>query len=306
MRRTLVLLVLVVSFACGNDAADEAAESPAPTAPATPTPTPRPTADLGKLDIAKVMDHVRALAVDIGFREAGTPGDKEAQAYIAERIERIGWTATQQRFPLPQGGSSTNVIGTPPGFTDSEPYLIVGGHYDSLRGPGANDNATGVGIALDIARSLDVRPAAYPVMFVAFGAEERQPAPDRPHHIGSVFFVSKMSEAARKNLISFVNLDMVGHGTRIACGRLAVGPREGTQRCLDQGKKLGFDVYERVTPDWSDHGSFAKKGLNTSWLWTGDLPCCYHNPRDTIEVVRKDDVRRSGILGLQIIRSYTR
>ena len=251
------------------------------------------------------MDHVRALAVEIGNRQAGTDGDRRAAAYIRERIERVGWDAKEQNFPLPQGGESTNVLGTPPGFDTSEPYLIVGGHRDTIGGPGANDNGTGVAAALEIVRMLDARPAPLPVMFIAFGAEERQPARNRPHHIGSVFYVSKMSDQARENLVAFVNLDMIGHGNPIICGRMTVGPRNGTQRCVRFAKDLGIAAEERVLPNWSDHGSFAAQGMNTAWLWTGEDRCCYHNPRDTIERVRPADVERSARLALTIVRSYT-
>lgn len=252
------------------------------------------------------MDHVRALAVEIGYRVSGTEGDELAASYIAEKIEALGWRAERRPFALPQGGQSWNVVGIPPGFDENAPYLLVGGHYDSLNGPGANDNATGVGVALEIARGVDARPAGLPVLFVAFGAEERQPTPDRPHHVGSRTYVAQMSPAARSNLVAMVNTDMVGHGDTIICGRMSSGPREGTEKCLALGKSLGIPVRERVTPDWSDNGSFLRAGMNAAWLWTGELKCCYHNPRDTIDVVRVPDVDRSGRLALAILRSYSR
>lgn len=252
------------------------------------------------------MEHVRALAGEIGIREAGSPGDALAAQYIASRIEALGWRAERRPFPLPQGGESWNVVGLPPGFDESSPYLLLGGHYDSLRGPGANDNATGIGVLLEIARALDARPAALPVVVVAFGAEERQPVAQIEHHVGSRHYVAQMSEAARRALVAMVNLDMIGHGDTIICGRMSEGPREGTERCLRQGERLGIAVRERITPDWSDNGSFLREGMNAAWLWTGELRCCYHNPRDTIEVVRPPDVERAGRLALAILRSYSR
>lgn len=254
------------------------------------------------------MLHVRALAVDIGYRPSGSEGDERAASYIAARIADLGWRAERRPFPLPQGGESWNVVGIPPGFDERSPYLMLGGHYDSINGPAANDNGSGVGVILEIARALDARPAAFPVLVVAFGAEERQPTPERPqpHHVGSRYYVAHMTQAARSNLVAMVNVDMVGHGDTILCGRMSVGPREGTDRCLAQGHALGIAVRERVTPDWSDNGSFLKEGMNAAWLWTGELPCCYHNPRDTIDVVRQEDVERSGRLALAITRSYTR
>jgi hypothetical protein len=306
----LAAVLLLATVACTRER-ERAATPTEPSATSrvaptsAPTAEPTPTPNLAFFRIETAMDHVRALGVEIGKREAGTEPDRQAAAYIRTAIERLGWDASEQTFPLPQGGESTNVIGKPPGFDDGEPYLIVGGHRDSIRGPGANDNATGVAAALEIVRALQVRPAPLPVMFIAFGAEERQPARNRPHHIGSVYYVSKMSERARDNLVAFVNLDMIGHGDVIICGRMTVGPREGTQRCVDHAKRLDIAADERVLPNWSDHGSFQAQDMNTAWLWTGDDPCCYHNPRDTIDRVRPADVARAGKLALAIVRSYT-
>jgi hypothetical protein len=271
---------------------------------AAPTITPSPEAAAGAFGVDAAMEHVRALAVEIGYRAAGTEGDELAAAYIARELQALGWRAERRPFPLPQGGESWNVVGTPPGFDESRPYLLVGGHYDSLNGPGANDNATGIAAVLEIARAVEASPATVPVMVVAFGAEERQPTPERPHHIGSRHYVEAMSSQARRNLVAMVNLDMVGNGDTIFCGRMSVGPREGTERCVATGERLGIAVRERVTPDWSDNGSFLRAGMNAAWLWTGELPCCYHNPRDTIEVVRPDDLERAGRLALAIVRSY--
>jgi hypothetical protein len=252
------------------------------------------------------MEHIRALAVEIGYRPSGSEGDELAASYIAETMQALGWRVERRPFPLPQGGESWNVVGIPPGFDVNAPYLLVGGHYDSLNGPGANDNASGVGVVLEVARALDERPAAVPVLVVGFGAEERQPTPARPHHVGSRRFVEQMTPAARSNLVAMLNVDMVSHGDSIICGHLSSGPREGTDRCLSQGKDLGIAVRERVTPDWSDNGPFLRAGMNAAWLWTGELKCCYHNPRDTIDVVRAPDVERTGRLALAILRSYTR
>jgi aminopeptidase YwaD len=142
-------------------------------------------------------------------------------------------------------------------------------------------------------------------MAVAWGAEERQPARGRPSRVGSRFFVSEMAESARRNLAVYVNLDMVGHGDQITCGRLNVGPRGGTQRCVSEAQRLGFDAVEKELPDWSDHGPFQQAGLNAAWVWTGDVACCYHNARDTIDNIRQEDLRRSAELALAIVRSYS-
>lgn len=250
------------------------------------------------------MDHVRALSVEIGIREAGSEGDRRASEYIAGQLSKLGWSVERRAFPLPQGGQSWNVVAIPSGFDENQPYLIVGGHYDSLRGPGANDNATGVGVAIEAARMLDDQPASVPVVFVAFGAEEKQPLRGRHHHIGSRAYVAAMSPAARTNLRAFVNLDMVGVGKVMLCPRMKTGPREGALRCVRRAIELGIPSRETVTPDWSDNGSFLRVGLDAAWVWSGNQPCCNHTPRDTIEKVQPATVEWAGRLAMAILRSY--
>jgi Zn-dependent M28 family amino/carboxypeptidase len=253
-----------------------------------------------------VMSDVRVLAVDIGLRNSGSNGDVRASEYVAGRIAALGWKVERRPFPLPQGGQSWNVVGTPPGFDETKPYLIVAGHYDSLNGPGANDNATGVAVALEIARSVAGSRAVLPVMFVGFGAEERQPTPTVHHHVGSRWYVSHMSAAAKTALVAMVNVDMVGWGSTIYCPRLARGPREGADRCLRVASDLDIRAKPRVTPDWSDSGSFLRSGMDAVWVWTGDDPCCNHSPKDTMARVRARDVEQAATLALAIVRSYTR
>ena len=250
------------------------------------------------------MTHVRALAVEIGRRDAGLPAAARAADWIAGEVRKLGWTVERQTFPLPQGGVSWNIVGRPPGFRGR--YLLVGGHYDTLRGPGANDNATGIGVALEIARVVSLRPAALPVAFVAFGAEELQPVPGiGQHHFGSRHYVARMSPEARRDLAAYVNVDMVGVGPVVYCIRMSIGPRDGTLRCVREGVRLGIATREIVTPDWSDNGSFLRAGLNAASLWTGEQPCCLHSPRDTIERVQPDAVARAGRLALAILRSFS-
>lgn len=57
--------------------------------------------------------------------------------------------------------------------TSTSPVLVIGAHYDAVLGsPGADDNATGVAVLLELARALVQTPARYPIELVAFDLEE--------------------------------------------------------------------------------------------------------------------------------------
>src|SRR5438552_3081979 len=103
MRRWTAAL-LVVLTACARAPTSAA---PLPTTHTTPTsaPTLAPTAvpaDAG-FALAPVMADVRTLSVDIGRREAGTPGDSRSADFIASRMAAADLRVTRQIFPLPQG-----------------------------------------------------------------------------------------------------------------------------------------------------------------------------------------------------------
>ncbi len=80
--------------------------------------------------------------------------------------------------PVP-AGRSVNVVATPRGLDPTAPHVVVGAHLDTVpQAPGAEDNASGVGVVLAAAAAAAERRTRLPVVWVAFGAEEpRGPRP---------------------------------------------------------------------------------------------------------------------------------
>jgi alkaline phosphatase isozyme conversion protein len=155
--------------------------------------------------------HILALSETIGPRVAGTPQEAEAARYIQMVLQEQGYTVQLQRFSLDteeEGGQtgkgstskfSQNVVAVKPGLSSRE--IIVGAHYDSVKvGRGADDNASGVGVMLEIAEIIRGMPTPYTVRFLAFGAEE-------VGLIGSRYYVQHMSAPELQNTVAMVNLD---------------------------------------------------------------------------------------------------
>ncbi|MGW5742483.1 M20/M25/M40 family metallo-hydrolase [Amycolatopsis sp. NPDC003861] len=76
----------------------------------------------------------------------------------------------------------TNVVATLRGATDPGRVYVVSGHYDSRRtdvmdftgdAPGADDDASGVAVALELARVLSTRQPAATIVFAAVAGEEQ-------------------------------------------------------------------------------------------------------------------------------------
>lgn len=93
------------------------------------------------------------------------------QQYIQQEFARWG-KVTEHRFDF-QGQPHTNWIVNLPGTAPHRPPILVGAHYDSVPGsPGADDNATGIAVLLELARTFAQQPGKSPLRLVAFDLEE--------------------------------------------------------------------------------------------------------------------------------------
>jgi Zn-dependent M28 family amino/carboxypeptidase len=89
------------------------------------------------------------------------------------------------------------------GMQDSLP-IIIGAHYDTVPGtPGADDNATGVAVLLELARAIASEPIKYPVQLVAFDMEEYG-------CFGSKHFAAKLNQQ-QQPLRLMISLEMLGY-----------------------------------------------------------------------------------------------
>ena len=108
-------------------------------------------------------------------------------------------------------GETRNVIADPPSFDPTSPHIVIGAHLDSVpQSPGAEDNASGVAVMLELARMVAEQPGDLPVRFIAFGAEEPRGEGDDWHHYGSQHYVAELDDASRAAIVAMVALDRVG------------------------------------------------------------------------------------------------
>lgn len=266
--------------------------------PVTPTPsvTPPVIEDFAAGDALAFATHLASL----GTRDAGTDGDVAARAVIRDAFAMAGWLVVEQEVALPQGGSSTNLVAVRTKGDLDGPHVVIGGHHDTRGGsPGANDNASGIGVLVSLARELADEPLAVPVALVAFAAEEFQPSQPREHHLGSTAYVARHGDNVRAALI----VDMIANGPSTCLCWLRQHARTVVERLerviVDEGLS-GYDAQARG--DISDHGPFATAGIPSALLWTFD-DGVLHTPADTADRLRVEDLRRAGDLALAFARS---
>ena len=250
------------------------------------------------------METVRRLAGDIGPRHATSAAYTRAADVVVAGFRKHGYDVRRDRFRVPGGvswgvpvpaGRTLNVVATPPGFQSDQPHVIVGAHLDTVpQAPGAEDNASGVGVVLELARLAAAEPPGLPAVFVAFGAEEPRGPGDDEHHFGSLHYVQEMPAAQRRALVAMVSLDRVGTGTRVPVCTGGRSPARVQRDLVADASRLGISS-RRCENRTSDHWPFEKAGEAVARIG-GNSYAGYHSARDRVGVVRPAQIDRVGRL----------
>ena len=192
-------------------------------------------------------------------------------------------------------GRTWNVVAAPLGFDPRRTFRVVGAHLDTVpQAPGAEDNASGVAVMLELARMAAERPPRIPVVFVAFGAEEPRGDGDDMHHFGSRAMVARLESSWRQNLGAMLSLDRVGVGTVVPVASGGLQPPSVRGRLVRTARELGIETTVGLNQS-SDHWSFDKAGFRSARL--GSTPFAgYHSAADVPSVVSIDQLRRVGML----------
>ncbi|WP_137294001.1 M28 family metallopeptidase [Nocardioides dongxiaopingii] len=270
--------------------------TPAPTSPATPPPTPEPAPE-PRLSVDDVRSRTALAAVEhlagtVGPRPGTTEAYFRAAAWAERELTASGWSVGRQRFPTPAGyswnapveaGPSVNLVATRGERRPGEPWLLVGAHLDTVpEAPGAEDNASGVGVVLALAEALQGRRTRLPVVLVLFGSEEPR-GPGDAHHYGSKTFVERMSPADRRSLRGMVSLDRVGVGDVVPVQTVLVGNDVSTG-LEAAARRVDVPTVLQEGESSSDHESFADEGLPAARLGSTPYPG-YHSADDVVGVV---------------------
>ncbi len=213
-----------------------------------------------------------------GPRPAASAAERRAHRRVAARFRAVGLGVGYERFRVPGKGVSRDVIGVKD--VPGDCLVIAMAHADSVPpSPGADDNASGVGTLVALARSLagELAPAC-DVWLVATGAEER-PYTGRPDHLGAGALVSRLRRTGRLDDVRLaLSLDEVGRGSRFDLHSTASRPRAGVEgRIVQDGVHW---VRDPAGEGNSDHRELARAGAPAAQLGVHDEPC-RHTACDT-------------------------
>lgn len=190
-------------------------QAPAP-APESASPGILPEARV-EISGEAALEEVRKF-VELGPRDAGTPGAERAAQYLFNRLREIGVAAEIQEFRERSPGGETvfrNVLGRIPGKSDR--ILLLGSHYDTKSGidgfQGANDSGSSTGLLLELARGFAAAaPLPLEIRLAFFDGEEAMVAygPNDGFH-GSQHLARTMdADGSLSRIAAMIVMDMVG------------------------------------------------------------------------------------------------
>jgi hypothetical protein len=270
-------------------------------------------------DPARLREVVETLASPEFAGRSGVGGEK-ASEYLIDRFRGLGLEGLfdgeyTQAIPGQEPGTrigrnvGARLRGADPKLRDE--WVIVAAHFDHLgvrNGklyPGADDNASGVAMMLEVARCLTMAtpPPSRSVMFIGFDLEEAG-------LYGSRYFVAH-SPVPLDRVALFVTADMIGRSLAGVCGdhvfvmgtEHAPGLRPWIQQA-GRGRRLTVDLLgaDILVLNRSDYGPFRSRSIPFLFFTTGENPC-YHTPRDTPETL--DHPKMTDIAGMihQVVRT---
>jgi alkaline phosphatase isozyme conversion protein len=186
-------------------------------------------------------------------RAAGTAGEVAAADMVATWFEDAGYDVEIQPFSYARRGVtyySQNVVAhraaSKKPKEDPTPQVIVGAHYDAVTaGKGADDNASGVAVMLELAQRITQYNQEYDLTFVAFGAEEAGLR-------GSRYYVDELSEEDIARTIAMINFDslIVGDKLYIHAGFNEKTWARDEMLRLIRLHKLPIEIQPGLNPDY--------------------------------------------------------
>ncbi len=239
---------------------------------------------------------------DLKGRKAGSDEVLKVAEFIKEAFKEAGLEPYYENDYLEQWKekelSLVNIAGRIKGRSDA--CIVIGAHYDHLgtdhKGniyPGADDNASGISLLIELARIMAETPQDKELIFVAFSGEEIG-------RLGSKYFV-KNSEL--KRCIAMINLDTVG---RLFNKKLIIignhSAKEWPLILKEASKISGLEIdLAREDLNSSDQKSFEEMGIPAIQLFSGPHED-YHRISDTMDKLDIEGIVKIGRFTEELLR----
>ncbi|MBM3288226.1 MAG: M28 family peptidase [Candidatus Eisenbacteria bacterium] len=263
---------------------------------------------------------VAGAALEPGVHDPSVPAGFISKRIADLLLRETGWTLDDLKEKLKDGprpvatgkrlrfevkakrtepATGRNVLGM---IRGSDPVLgsevvIFGAHHDHLGidagghlYPGANDNASGTAVVIEMARAS--RESGWKprrsVLFVTFGGEEMG-------LLGSKRLAAHLPFDSSR-AVAMLNLDMAGHGDGgfgLAGGTRLGPPYISWRAGLDSVRAASFEEY-RLDGEHSDYSPFAARGIPALSAWSRGRHHRYHDIEDEARHVPPENLEAVG------------
>lgn len=196
---TLLVLVIVVIVGSRVSAFFEQRSSPeiVENVPIT-KPQSQPESQEVNKELQVSNERLLAHIQKLNFQRYTIEERSRTRTYIINKLREFGWTPKLEKFP-----NGVNVFAERRGTDNTTAAILVGAHYDTVPGsPGADDNASGVAVLLEIARLFGSHPTPQTLQLAFFDSEETG-------LLGSKAFTTNTQRL--KKLRGVIIMDMVGY-----------------------------------------------------------------------------------------------
>ena len=165
----------------------------------------------GLASAQRIEEDLRFIVESCFPRDAGNPDNLlTAAVYIRAAFEEAGLEARFQEYEA-DGETYRNVVGIL-GPAGGDTY-VVGAHYDAyMERPGADDNASGTAVLMEIARLLGGKDLQARIVFVAFCTEE--PPYFASTNMGSSVHARQLAASADR-VAGMICLEMLGYYSEV-------------------------------------------------------------------------------------------
>ena len=262
---------------------------------------------------------------ELGGRFPATAGDTLASEYIAGQLRQLKLKPIVKEkknkgyyhdftYGKTEKRTTHNIMAVLPGKDKRlrNEYIVVSSHYDHLGmggkdsgsrrpdtlgvHPGADDNASGDAVVLQLARHFKKVGSPRSIIFAFFGAEEQG-------LVGSKLFLEWMKQEEpkrinlphdRKGIVAVVNLDMVGRMRDNAMSVSGTGTSSSFKETVEQIAEQS-NLHVTCIPDGygpSDHASFVAVDIPVLFLTTGGH-MEYHTPTDVPSTLNYDGMQQT-------------
>lgn len=264
------------------------------------------------------FDGTQALAearvlTDFGIRPSGTEANKQVRLHLIDRLAKLGWQTTEQRFTQHASDRNDiefcNIIARFTRFPASPKRILIGAHFDTprmreFRDIGASDGAANTAILIELARVLAFDPQLaghIELLFLdgdapfqeldmndgLFGSRFYIQMLRINQHAGDIYAAILLGNVGSANLNFAPNSDpKLASALKTAAGVLGVKLEAANRSLL------------------ADHVPFAQAGIPSTTLLDAESPFL-NTADDTVERLDADSLGKTGNLILYFVATTT-